>query len=191
MMKECKELSQQTRDIYKRYESMLANNVKFKIPDKTKHTFNHSKRVLKMALMIGYAEGLSDNQMQALAQACIFHDCGRANGVYDPEHGKRSALTYKICWYLHDDFRFSETAYLAIYYHNLKDKEGIKAFEENHLSDDICVYNILKDADALDRYRINDKNLDISYLRTETAKSDMMLAYARVINKFDNDHMYY
>lgn len=149
------------------------------------------RKSLKNGIDDRIAEGLTDKQMDALAQACIFHDCGRENGGYDPEHGKRSATTYKVYWYLHDDFRYDETAYLAIYYHNLKDEEGIKAFEEHHLTHDICVYNVLKDADALDRYKISDTNLNRSLLRTETAKSDMMIAYARVINKFDNDHMYY
>jgi len=189
-MKTYKQLVEATKPIYDYWNKILTDDLIFKVSDDTKHTYNHSRRVLKFALMIGFAEGLTEKQLHALGAACIFHDCGRINALDDKEHGARGAEIYNIYWHTHD-IKYSNTTYLAIYYHNLSDYEGIEAFEKHRLANDICVLKVLKDADALDRFRFGADNLDKRMLRTHSAKSESMIAYAAIINNYDLAHGYY
>lgn len=182
-----KTLIEQTKPLYDKWNEILKNDVHFFLPPTSLHTYGHCDRVLKYGLVIGKEEGLTDDQMQSLAVSCIFHDCGRKDDYVDFQHGERSAQKYKVYCLTHE-LEFDNRSYLAIFYHNLSDDEGIRAFEKNGLKDDICVLNILKDADALDRFRISDNNLDKKMLRTETAKDEQMIARAYIYNKYNRIH---
>ena len=178
-------LIEQTKDYFENWESILKKDVHFYLPPYSVHTYKHCRNVLKFGLMIGANEGLNDSQMNALACACIFHDCGRKDDFIDPTHGEVSANKYKVYCLTHG-IDFDMRVYLAIYYHNLDDSKGYKAFRENSFTDDVCIYRILKDADALDRYRLffGKGEPSVNLLRTETAKDEAMLAYAYVLNQF-------
>ena len=175
-------LIEQTQDLFENWDTVL-NNVPFSLPETSVHTYNHCRNVLRFALMIGLNEKLNTEQLDALACACVFHDCGRSRECWDPRHGKISADKYKAFCQKHE-ISFDERVYLAIYYHSLSDTAGNKAFTENNLYGDLLIYTILKDADALDRYRFDDLSaLNKNYLRTNTAKDESMIAYARSVNQ--------
>ena len=58
-------------------------------------------------------------------------------------------------------------------YHDLDDSKGVKAIREAFGKDAgrvILLYEIFKDADALDRWRLGSKGLDPKFLRTSPAK---------------------
>ena len=57
-------------------------------------------------------------------------------------------------------------------YHDRDDELGLCVLQEKFLddSDAVLLYQIFKDADALDRFRLGPDALDVKYLRTGEAK---------------------
>lgn len=65
--------------------------------------------------------------------------------------------------------QLDERTYLVVAYHDRDDMLGLRILKER-FADDPCVallYQIFKDADALDRFRLGPNALDAKYLRTE------------------------
>lgn len=62
--------------------------------------------------------------------------------------------------------------FFIMMYHDREDSIGIDAIkkQEDFNEKEILLYQIFKDADALDRFRLGENGLDIRYLRTDTAK---------------------
>lgn len=59
-----------------------------------------------------------------------------------------------------------------MYYHDRDDEIGIAAMEtQGSLENEVLLYRIFKDSDALDRFRLGPNGLDVAFLRTEAAKS--------------------
>lgn len=137
------------------------------------HQKRHWARVLVNAFAIGAHEGLSDKDFEALAMAAAFHDSRRKDSWLDYGHGARAAEYYKE--YCESGLmEFDPRAYLAIKNHDVNDGDGFPNMqrwdEENVLKpvwyiDARTLYRIFKDADGLDRLRLNPQALDMSYLR--------------------------
>ena len=123
------------------------------------HGVGHAKRVLYLAMKLAEKHGLSDNDKKVLALACCYHDIGRWNDWTDDEHGKKSAEKF-LKLKLNKKHGLSngelEIVLDLIVFHSLDDEMWER--EKGRL-----MYQILKDADALDRLRFND--LDEKYLR--------------------------
>ena len=132
------------------------------------HGIGHTRRVLYLALKLAENYNLDENSKSVLAFACCYHDIGRTNDWTDDEHGKKSAEKALLLG-LNDKCGLNskdlERALDLIVFHSLDDDTW--AGDQN----DLLLYQILKDADALDRLRFND--LDINYLRL--AKSREMI----------------
>lgn len=66
-------------------------------------------------------------------------------------------------------------------YHDRDDPVGIKAMKQKKppLKDEILLYKIFKDADALDRFRLGPNGLDPRFLRTKEAKG--LVSYAKKV----------
>lgn len=122
----------------------------------------HSARVLFLAFEIIQADKLklTPKERNQLMTAIIYHDIGRDNDGVDEEHGRISREKYRgadpvvgflIEYHCVDD-RTAETA--------LQQNEIIKAKKRAWL-----LYQILKDADALDRVRFGIYSLDVNFLR--------------------------
>ena len=62
-------------------------------------------------------------------------------------------------------------------YHDRDDEQGKEALRKRGLEKAILLYDIFKDADALDRWRISPTALDVHYLRTDWARG--LVAYAK------------
>lgn len=177
------------------------------IPENGLHGLKHSNRVSFLAMRIaqkaGFLEGDTSNRLKdILTTASYYHDLGRVRlGVaWDyGRHAKRSIkkLKNKNIRFL-DGTEYSETDMnllkLIIEGHETKkDEEFDILVEKYNISDEDRVvanqmFRTIKDADALDRVRIDkeaDKilltkgsvNLNFKYLRTDAARSLVFAAY--------------
>ena len=150
------------------------------------HGLHHSQKVLLFSYIIGVDLNLSDIDMQILTDAAIYHDIGRIDETEEPFHGLNSAN--KISSVVNNKI-YEDSQNLAI----------LKAICEGHSCDDrqmeIIAYNydikeenmeryqklyqILKDADALDRTRFMKTStavLNEKYLRFPFSKTLIELA---------------
>ena len=149
------------------------------------HAVSHTKRVLFFNLMLCDLEQVLENEYDLLAKAALYHDIGRTNDGYDPNHGYYSykkAITENFL-IESNGANQAETDEVKIIrfileMHPLPDRSAYKALKKykiNNQESAIRCLHIFKDGDALDRVRINDLNPD--YLRTKSAYKLLMFAY--------------
>lgn len=155
---------------YKQWCEFMEQNIEFCLKDSVKHTKEHCARVLLLALVISHKIGLSDEEMDALSMAAIFHDSRRLDDWLDKGHGKRAAEYYNDYCSEHD-MPFDEQTYYIMYYHDQDDKIGLSEIAKVPTVSERCIllYQIFKDADGLDRFRLGPDGLDVNMLRTEEA----------------------
>ncbi len=149
----------------------------------------HVARVLYLSLAIADKEEILDQHIRkVLAIAAILHDCGRKTDASEPDHGRRSAeLAERLCGknpqILDMDFSEKEVEiiYTLIKYHSLPDELGIYEIE-NFLPEQkelaLQLFQILKDADGLDRVRLKGTTgeTNLSYLRLASSKTLLPLS---------------
>ena len=157
---------------YERWYTFMEEKVEFWLPDSEWHTKTHSARVLLHALIIGYQKGIRDEGLDALGMAAVFHDTRRLDDGIDQGHGSRGAAYYKEYCDANDELPYDEKTYLMIYYHDQHDSLGLSEIEisSNDHEKAKLLYQIFKDADALDRFRLGPNGLDVNFLRTEEAR---------------------
>ncbi len=157
---------------YLEYRNYITDILDFEIND-DEHGRLHTARVLLNALFIAREMKLTDEETDRLCLACVIHDVGRNNNGVDSSHGERSVEIYKA-WSEDDpkNFPYNETVEKLIKYHCLPDEEGRVVMDK----DEQKLFDIIKDADALDRVRFGIRDLDMKQLRTKSAKSMTMLA---------------
>src|SRR5699024_1265671 len=155
---------------YERWYEIMDEKVGFWLPDSEWHPKSHSARVLLLALLIGHQKGVTDEEMEKLAKAAVFHDSRRLDDGIDKGHGRRAAAYYKDYCREHD-LHFDEQTYYITYYHDQDDALGLSEIAKSpHLNErGVLLYQIFKDADGLDRFRLGPDALDVSMLRTEEA----------------------
>ncbi len=143
------------------------------------HAISHTRRVLFLALIIAYFEGLKENDMIILAEAAMYHDIGRTTDGYDSVHGTAShkkavdqgLLSAKA-------FEDMEVLRFVVENHSAPDMAVFKVLKQYHFKDReraIYLYHLFKDADGLDRVRINDLNPD--YLRSAFSFRLILIAH--------------
>lgn len=140
----------------------------------------HSARVLFLALSIIQAGKmkLSTKELQQLSEAIVYHDIGRNNDEIDREHGADSRRIYEGSSRNCDPV----TAFL-IEYHCLDDKQAETYLQHSHIkgkSRAWLLYQIMKDADALDRVRFGIFALDVNFLRLPISRKLVPLAVTAV-----------
>lgn len=134
------------------------------------HGIGHIERTMLHGAMCAKAEDLSDDDTHLLLLMCAYHDTGRVDDRVDPLHGYRSSLNIaRITGLSGDELRIAEAGVEA---HSLNDW-WMDAVIAKHFSSDLWrkpifvradrLSKMLKDADGLDRVRIND--LDPNRLR--------------------------
>lgn len=171
---EINKLSPKVREEFLKWDGFLHTRVEFNRPESSIHAQGHCERVLLYALIIG-EKVLGDdyNALEILAQASVFHDTRRQDDYLDTGHGARAAVYYQQFCEDHPDITFHpETVYL-MRYHDIDDSKGVKAIRKTFGKDAdrvLQLYEIFKDADALDRWRLGSKGLDPKFLRTSPAK---------------------
>lgn len=173
------------------------------------HFRPHWARVLLLALTLGRKRNLASPDLEALAMAAVFHDTRRKDPYLDTGHGARAARYYAA--FCLDEgkgaarrspagrsIRFDPRTYLAIYWHDRADEDGLAAIETSLRANSLpdlgiedmsalvpaeaqadfsLLYLMFKDADALDRVRLGPHDLDPSFLRTE--ESHELLPFAQ------------
>ena len=172
------------------------------------HKISHIQKVMLFSEIIAQHENLDKQQTKILLASAAFHDSGRIKDRDNGEHGKASAeIAGK---YFENNYNNpygitqNEIAIVqtVIAYHVIIEKipGQIDEKELEKLCYEYGIYNlkdfknikkisaILKDADALDRLRFSSKassrlNLDSNFLRTKTAKNQLIIEFARKINQ--------
>ena len=136
------------------------------------HDKLHSKRVLIFCLMMAELLQLPSEDVETLAWAAVYHDTRRINDDAEPGHGKRAALYYRN----HCPGSYDKVTNIIIHYHSLGDQKGYEAIAREIQGQEAReratkLYNIFKDADALDRQRLGGlRAIDVRMLRNPVAQ---------------------
>ncbi|MGE5456420.1 MAG: HD domain-containing protein [Ignavibacteriales bacterium] len=158
------------------------------------HGIYHSEKVFLFTFLLAELEGLDDIDKQILTDAAIYHDMARYDDCEETFHGYASAIRiekvlsspiYKnpnnllILKAIVEGHSMSESRkYSSSFFFELEEnmtQEDKERYER--------LYNVLKDADALDRLRFHERSLatlDASFLRLDN--SIKMIQCAKQIN---------
>ena len=132
------------------------------------HGIDHIERTMLLGAVIAMQQGFTGHETEQLLYACSYHDIGRIDEARDPRHGKRSANRLpepRNLEITEDEMRCIRA---TIATHSAND-DMIESFMEEYEVPEDCVpwcrrlCKALKDADNLDRVRID--SLNIRYLR--------------------------
>jgi hypothetical protein len=126
------------------------------------HGINHTYRVMHHVLRIGMAENLNREVKLAFCAAYI-HDLARKHDGYCDQHGEWAMKTkLPLFTFFFKEFGFTDSEIEIV---GIAIRNHSERFELDQ--DDISykVAALLKDADALDRIRIGENNLNPDYLR--------------------------
>lgn len=137
--------------------------------DSRVHGVGHIERTILHGGMCCMDAGADASLTALVLDACSYHDVGRRNDSVDPEHGYRSSLRLEALTDRHGDalniLKASVTA------HSRDDGEMhaiLDSYPIENRRAGLAVSELLKDADGLDRIRIND--LDPRFLRREESR---------------------
>lgn len=171
---------------YDKWYHFMEDEVVFSLADSQKHTKDHCARVLFHALVIASQIGLSEKDKDALGAAAAFHDSRRQNDWLDVGHGKRAADAYRDFCHL-NALPFDERTYFVMAFHDREDGFGKAEIKHRNMENGVLLYEIFKDADGLDRFRLGPNALDVNMLRTEEAKKLIEFAEKLVLNTQEAD----
>lgn len=142
------------------------------------HGPDHIERVIFFAHLLAFHYKLDQRDTDVLRNAASLHDTKRVNDGWDTEHGHRAAL--ESISYSYADKADDNVIQAVIAAHSTDDKimdETIREFIKD--GDDFertkGLAKLFKDADGLDRVRIN--HLDPAYLRNDFSKDLVDFAY--------------
>lgn len=168
---------------YQKYIRMIDNN--WFNDALFEHSIGHIRRVLFYSLILSNDLNLTKEGTKILIQCAMLHDIGRTDDDIDDNHGKKSVD--KINELNLNPLKLNASQ-LKIFKqiianHSFRDDLGIKNLKREFKDENVIkLYKVFKDADALDRVRI--KDLDINYLRFEESKEYVYIANALYILKF-------
>ena len=173
-------IPEQVRTIYEYWKRFLQERVDFWLKTSDKHTKEHCARVLLYCLLIADLKKLPQEERDILSMAAVFHDSRRQDDWLDVGHGQRAADYYKaVC--AEGKLPFQQRCYDVMAYHDRDDSEGIRVIHSRtpQEPDGALLYQIFKDADALDRFRLGPGGFDPKYLRTNEAQE--LVEYAKSV----------
>lgn len=167
------------------------------------HSIEHIEKVTLFAGMLAEISALSGKSRECLLAAAAFHDSGRAGKDGKDEHAEASAQQVKEYLRKNPENPFGINSdnigiiQTAIHYHEygekvmgqIDEKEIERLCKQYNVADedvketqDVC--KLLKDADALDRFRFaNRATLNTKFLRSVAAKSNGMINFANRVNR--------
>lgn len=142
------------------------------------HGQDHIERVIFFAHLLAFHYKLDKRDTDVLRNAASLHDTKRVNDGWDTEHGHRAAC--ESISYSYADKDDDNVIQAVIAAHSTDDKimdDTIREFIKD--SDDFertkRLAKLFKDADGLDRVRIN--HLDPAYLRNDFSKDLVDFSY--------------
>lgn len=143
------------------------------------HGISHTKRVLIHCIILAKLNNLSEKQRNILFLSAIYHDIGRTTDKIDQSHGYNSwntlsKLGLTKLFSEEDNYKIKH----IIVNHCLEDSNEDRSNTDN---DAQRLLYLFKDADALDRVRIN--NLNVNLLRNMYSRQ--MIGIAWKIFKYD------
>ena len=141
------------------------------------HGLAHEARVLLLCLIIAELLDLPVSDRKILAEAAIYHDTQRTNDIVDPTHGKMSKE-----YYISNVIRPNPLVAFLCEYHCIPDEEAYCEIRKNRVlsknrRQSTLLYDIFKDADALDRIRFGIQDLDLDMLRLPISKTLTLFAH--------------
>lgn len=148
--------------------------------EKDWHTKPHCARVLLLALIMGRLNHLCIAELEVLAMAAVFHDSRRQDDWLDVGHGQRAADYYRS-YCEKTELTYDARTYYIMACHDRDDQLGLRLLREKFYDDPdaVLLYQIFKDADALDRFRLGADALDVKFLRTGEAKE--LVEFAKML----------
>ena len=187
-------MPRQAATLFEKWRDFMRSQVKFNRPDSSIHAEGHCERVLYHALDIASAEMPGDTEaLEILAQASVFHDSRRMDDYLDTGHGARAAVYYEdFCREHPEAITYHPEVSYIMRYHDMPDTRGIDAISRHFGADArkvIKLYDIFKDADALDRWRLGSLGLDPRFLRTGQARQRVKSAKELVRLTVDADQL--
>jgi hypothetical protein len=120
------------------------------------HGVSHTQRVHIHAQRLVRELHWTEADARVVLSAALWHDIGRINDGWDPRHGARSAARV-VKLGLQESLPDADArlALFAIRYHCRSDGRGTRRAADQHDPERaLCVLQLLKDADALDRVRL-------------------------------------
>jgi hypothetical protein len=146
---------------------------------RTIHGVPHTLRVMIHAWEIAEALRISEEERASAVLAALWHDIGRTHDGGDYYHGAKSAGKV-VGLRLHAGLPAGrvEVALYAVTHHSGDEGHAVPA--ASWLPDPdaaLRVFRILKDADGLDRVRLGEGDLDVSYLRLPGSRSRVQRAW--------------
>lgn len=147
----------------------LCNEIRLEYIYKSRfHGIYHNEQSAMFALFLAEKLNLAEIDAKIAIYAALYHDIGRQNDDIDDMHGTRSAkLVDKLNLRLDDESM--KILKIAMTYHCLDDRnfyQNLDSFTTDR-ERTITAFNILKDADGLDRVRLGGNWLSMKYLRTQ------------------------
>ena len=142
------------------------------------HGPDHIERVIFFVHLLAFYNKLDFYDLDVLRNAASLHDTRRRDDSYDPAHGPRAAV--ESIGYSYARVEDKKILQAVIAAHSPED-EAMDKIINNFIGpeDDFdrakYLAELFKDADALDRVRIN--RLDPKYLRNSYSKTLVDLAY--------------
>lgn len=159
------------------------------------HEKKHSVRVLLLSLALGELLGVSDRDRAILANVAIYHDSVRDNDGVDTIHGKKAvekmemnsdSLLSITCKDVDNEYELDflseeeeDIVKFIVQWHCVDDEQvkgHLDELGDNKRTEKL--FYLFKDADALDRVRIRD--LDVNYLRNEV--STKLIGFAHFLH---------
>ena len=150
---------------YEQYSQIAGFDSYFERP-RSIHGVKHAWRVLFHTLMICELCALPAPDRELLISAALYHDIGRENDGLCYVHGKRSVEKMAALNLAPTDPTDFAALKFMVTYHCIDDRQAKTELEKvDSATRDRAwrLFGVLKDADGLDRVRIND--LDVRYLR--------------------------
>lgn len=154
------------------------------------HGRAHLERVSLFAFCISLMEDLPLSDVALILEIAKYHDMGRTNDHRDPMHGFCSADKYSRLNRLasRGDLTVVTTVMAA---HSISDTKFDLVFDyffgkdRSQYDRVFKFYQIIKDADGLDRFRLGDHQLDVRMLRLDSSKKLVQFSYD--INQIEVD----
>lgn len=150
------------------------------------HGQSHIERTAVLCAFLALHLDFSEREFFLCLETAKYHDAGRTREGKEPAHGRYGAqkieAVYRAC--TQEEQNLLKAVITA---HCLPDKEELLIFQQYCRNDIIScrtfrrMIRILKDADALDRFRLSCHGPDIRYLRLKESQK-LLLAACEMVN---------